>query len=39
MLLRLELEFENIDDQMMDVLDVEEIKRKESRIKKTFWQQ
>ncbi len=37
MQLRLELEFENIDNQMMDVLDVEEIKRKESRIKKAFW--
>jgi superfamily II RNA helicase len=39
MLLRLELEFENIDNQMLEVLDVEEIKRKESRIKKAFWQQ
>jgi hypothetical protein len=37
MKLRLELEFENIDSHLDDVMDVEEIKRKESRIKKSYW--
>ena len=34
--LRIELEFENIDASMKDVLDVEEIKRKEFRVKKAY---
>jgi hypothetical protein len=34
--LRLELEFESIDDEKQDVMDVEEIKRKEVSIKKPF---
>lgn len=34
--LRIELEFENLDQKMQDVMDVEEIKRKESRIKKSY---
>lgn len=34
--LRLELEFESIDDDKQDVMDVEEIKRKETGIKKPY---
>jgi hypothetical protein len=32
----LELEFENIDEQMHDVMDVEEVRKTESRIKKPY---
>jgi hypothetical protein len=34
--LRLELEFEHIDDEKQDVMDVEEIKEKERRQKKSY---
>lgn len=36
MKLRLELEFEKIDDNMQDVLDVEEIRKKQTRIKSSY---
>jgi len=34
--LRLELEFEQIDDNMKDVMDVEEIRKKQNRIKSSY---
>lgn len=34
--MRLELEFEQIDEKMKDVMDVEEIRKKETRIKSSY---
>ena len=34
--MRLELEFEKIDDNMQDVMDVEEIRKKQTRIKSSY---
>ncbi len=36
MKMRLELEFEKIDDNMQDVMDVEEIRKKQTRIKSSY---
>lgn len=36
--MRIELEFESLDDERQDVMDVEEIKAKETRLRKKFIQ-